>query len=360
MDGHSVPPMSWDWQVVEPGEIAAHAAAWDSLVVHRRYPAFMRARFLEGAVGTFGCPRGKLVLGRAADRLALGALVVPSGWGRWVTYQPSQLPLGAWVMAAGCRWEDVLPEVARALPGYVVSLSVTQQDPLFAERPDVNPRFEVLDYVPTGWIDVDGSYEDFWQSRGKNLRQNLRKQRRRLEEQGHRLEFNILESPEAVDAAFVDFARLESAGWKAAQGTAIAVDNAQGAFYRGVLADAAARGGAFAFRLALDGRPIAVDFGLRDPASVVILKTTYDETLKSSSPAQLLHEQAFELIFEQRLAPTIEFYGKVMEWHTRWTDQARVLYHVNYFRMPLLQRLRNVLRNRRARRDRADASQNTE
>lgn len=360
MNGPQTSGDALEWQVLEPALIARHASEWDGLVVQRGYPAFMRTGFIGHAIDTFGCPKGRLVLGRMSGQLVVGALVVSTGWGRWASYQPSQLPLGAWIMATGYRWEDVLPSLSRNLPGYPISLSVTQQDPLFTEHPGSDPRLEVLDYVSTGWIDVTGSYDEFWQSRGKNLRQNLRKQRRRLEEQGHRLRFDFLESAAAVDAALLEFSVLESAGWKAALGTAIAPDNAQGDFYRNMLADAAAAGRAFACRLTLDDKPVAVDFGLRDSNSLVILKTTYDETFKGCSPAQLLHEQAFECIFQRRLARTVEFYGKLMEWHSRWTDKSRTLYHVNFFRTPAWRKLRMALQNRRSRRHAAAVMATTE
>jgi CelD/BcsL family acetyltransferase involved in cellulose biosynthesis len=229
----------------------------------------------------------------------------------------------------------------KVLPGFATSLGVTQQDPRLVPRPTDEADCEVLDYVATGWIDVRGTFEEFWQARGRNLRQNLRKTRRRLEEHGEIIAFEFLEQADAVDAALLEFAALESAGWKADGGTAISAENPQGLFYRETLHDYAARGSGFAIRLTMGGRPIAVDFGVRDAESLVILKTTYDEKLKAFSPAQLLHEQAFEHIFQRSLSKRIEFYGKLMEWHTRWTEQSRVLFHVNVYRSSLMRRARD-------------------
>lgn len=269
---------------------------------------------------------------------------MPVGRGQWSTYQPSQLPLGAWVMAPDCDWRVATRSLLKALPGFAVSLGMTQQDPRIAPRPSDEAEREVLDYVATGWIDVRGSFAEFWQARGKNLRQNLPKLRRRLEERGERIAFEFVEHPDAVEAALLDFAALESAGWKAEGGTAVSARNQQGLFYRKTLRDFAARGSGFAVRLTVGGRPIAVDFGVRDADTLVILKTTYDENFRAFSPAQLLHEQAFEYIFQRSLAKRIEFYGKLMEWHTRWTEQSRMLFHVNVFRSQLFRRARNVAR----------------
>jgi CelD/BcsL family acetyltransferase involved in cellulose biosynthesis len=192
-----------------------------------------------------------------------------------------------------------------------------------------------------------GSFEDYWKARGKNLRQNLPKLRRRLEERGATPKFEFLERPTEVDAAFADYAKLESASWKAENGTAISTENQQGKFYRQVLKEYAQRRSAFAVRMSHEGRPIAVDFGVRDAECMVVLKTTYDEGYRAFSPAQLLHEQAFAHVFRKGLARRIEFYGKLMEWHMKWTDQSRMLFHVNYYRSPLVRTARDLLRRTR-------------
>jgi hypothetical protein len=304
----------------------------------------MRAPFLKNAISSFGCAGGRLVLARREKRLVAGGVLVPCRMGQWSTYQPSQLPLGCWVMSRDLRWESILPCVLRELPGLPVSVSFTQQDPHLVSRPMSNGCFETLDYVATGWVNIAGTFDEFWQARGKNLRHNLRKQRRRLEEAGNTLAFEFVDRPSDVDAAFLQFAALESAGWKSAEGTSIAIGNEQGAFYRAMLREFAAQDAAFAIRLQLNGKPIAVDFGIRDSASLVLLKTTYDENLKEYSPAQLLHEQAFEYMFRNSSAERLEFYGRLMEWHSRWTEQSRMLFHVNVYRSPLFRRVRDFVK----------------
>ena len=44
-------------------------------------------------------------------------------------------------------------------------------------------------------------------------------------------------------------------------------------------------------------------------------------------------------IFADRSFDRIEFYGRVMEWHTRWTDEVRTLYHATTYRWPFVARL---------------------
>ena len=58
-----------------------------------------------------------------------------------------------------------------------------------------------------------------------------------------------------------------------------------------------------------------VSLGPLEPSPLkkgVILKTTYDESIKTSSPAILIRQDAFQLIFDQQICEHIEFYGKVV------------------------------------------------
>ena len=126
--------------------------------------------------------------------MAAGVLAGVVG-GRWVSFQPSQLPLGAWLLSPEIGWRQVVDSLLRRLPGFPVTIGITQQDPERSPRPENDSRVDDLDYVNTGWVDVVGTFDAFWEGRGKNLRQNLRKQRRKLEEQGGDMRFDVLSTP---------------------------------------------------------------------------------------------------------------------------------------------------------------------
>jgi len=338
---------AWERHPVE--EFSRIAADWDRIVTEAGYPPFLDSRFLKHLVDVFGCRRGQFLVGRRDARPVAAGLFVRDGLGRWVSYQPSQLPLGAWIALPGESWTGLMRSICSTLPGAALAIGLTQLDPRLNPRPEDNDRLETLDYVATAWVELDRTFEEYWEARGKNLRQNLRKSRRKIDDMGGRLSLTVVESPEAVDAAFLDFAAIESVGWKASSGTAISATNDQGRFYRGLLAEFAARGQGFAICLSLDGQPIALDFGIRDASTIVLLKTTYDENHKALSPAQLLHEQAFEYFFKYWAPARVEFYGKVMEWHTRWAEDSRMLFHVNVYRSPSVRRVARLVKSLRAR-----------
>jgi hypothetical protein len=221
-------------------------------------------------------------------------------------------------------------------------LGLSQLDPLFGDRPKDGGHWQTLDYIETPWVEVSGSFEDYWAARGKNLRTNMRKQRAKLEAEGTPPRLEVLTSPADVAQGLADYGRLESAGWKAADGTAIHPDNAQGRFYRAML-EAFCRGGAGSiYRYSFGGKVVAVDLCVASTETLVVLKTTYDESYKTLSPSSLMREDALRGVFAGGRIRRIEFYGRLMEWHTRWTDKKRVLYHANYHRWPFLSRLRSL------------------
>ena len=82
---------------------------------------------------------------------------------------------------------------------------------------------------------------------------------------------------------------------------------------------------------------------LEGNGSLIILKTTYDESIKSSSPAFLMRQEAVRQLFAEGRIRRIEFHGKLMQWHTRWSDEARTMYHINYHRWAAVSTARRLI-----------------
>jgi endonuclease/exonuclease/phosphatase (EEP) superfamily protein YafD len=147
---------------------------------------------------------------------------------------------------------------------------------------------------------------------------------------------DVVTTEAGVEAAIAEYARLEAAGWKGKSGTALAPENLQGQFYRQALARACRRGQGEIHRYCLGDSAVAMDLCLRDGATLIVLKTAYDEAFAKFSPASLMREEQLRRLFAGGVTRRVEFYGPVMDWHTRWTQDARMLYHVNCYRLPLL------------------------
>lgn len=201
-----------------------------------------------------------------------------------------------------------------------------------------------MDYIQTGWIEVNASFDTFWESRGKNLRTNLRKQRTKLAGEGVTVSFDCITRADDVVMAMTEFARLESAGWKADQGTAVSSDSAQGRFYAEMMAAFCAAGKGEIWQLRFGDKVVAVDLCIEADSVLVILKTAYDPEYRTVSPSSLLKQDALKKVFDDGRIKRVEFYGRLMEWHTRWTDNARTLFHVNAFRWDWVRKLNETRR----------------
>lgn len=337
------------WSIHPAASLAAMRSEWDELVAGVGAIPFLETAFLIPLIESFGAGTERLALARRDGKLVAAAILAPHGIGRWQTFQPSQLPLGPWLALAGEDGAALACSLISTLPGLNVGVGLTQLDPRFSAQVVVDPRLRKSDYIDTAWVDVDGTFDDYWASRGKNLRTNVRKQRTKLEADGVGIEFSILTRTDDVAAAIAEYARLEASGWKAENGTAVSEENAQSLFYRRMLENFSSDGRAEIWRCAFNGSAAAMDLCITAGDTLVILKTAFDAQHKSISPATLLHHDAFKRIFDERAGiRRIEFYGRVMEWHTRWTSNVRQLFHLTAFRWAGLHAVRERIAALRA------------
>ena len=339
------------WTIVPAARFGDYAARWAALNNAGPAAPMLAPSFVGSLLACFGSGAELLALCEDQGETCAAAVLAPQGPGRWATFQPAQSPVGLWLQHPGLEQAALAAGLMRALPGFTLLLALTQCDPLLAPRPLEDGRVRTLDYIATARIDVDadGGFDAYWQARGKNLRNNLKKQRNRLAADGvvTRLETVTLEADMAQ--AVRDYGRLESAGWKAGSGSAVDAANPQGRFYTQMLEAFARSGQARVYRYWFGEQLAAMDLCIHERDCIVILKTAYDESVPSSlSPALLMREEAVRGLFDEGSFARIEFYGRVMEWHTRWTDAVRTLYHLNLYRWPLLTRTHALLQARAA------------
>lgn len=344
-------PRDLVWTLLPSDRFPEIAPQWDALNVRTCNLPFLESLFLAPLLRVFGEGNEHVALCHRGDMLVAAMIVCRVGAGRWQTFQPSQLPLGPVLVDPSLKMSDIAPALLARFPGLGLSLGLTQLDPSFTARPEDCATLATMDYIQTAWVEVVGTFDEYWNGRGKNLRQNMRKQRNRLVKEGVETELEVLSAVEVVEDALADYGRLEAASWKADTGTAITADNDQGRFYAQMLRSFCAVGRGAIYRYRIGGRVAAMDLCIISGDTLVILKTTYDASDKTLSPAFLMREEQFGRIWAEATIKRIEFYGKVMEWHTRWTELARTLYHLTCFRWPAvksLQQLRHRLRERQS------------
>jgi hypothetical protein len=313
-------------------QFQAHQERWNEINRSFANHILLEANFVDALLRHFG---GKEVrLGISADPKRPGmALLASVRWGIWETFQPSQAPLGLIVLGYKDDTREGLRDLMRSLPGYPLQLGIQHQDPDFSAIPlaPQQPNLKVVSYIETGSLSLEGTFDDYWSSRSDDLKKNNARRRRRLADQGKRLEFLVHSDPSSVAACIRSYGVLESQGWKAQGGTAVAEGNAQGRFYREVMEMFCGRGEGTIFELLLDGKTIASELWVGNKDMRVNLKTTFDETLKQLAPGFLMKEEIIRWAYSRGDWRLLEFYGRLMEWHTKWIGRSRTLYHVNYY-----------------------------
>ena len=336
------------WELVPDRDFDRLSGAWDDINRANTATALLESRFVALLLRHFRQGPISLALGREGNNIVAMTLCEATGRGTWSTFQPDQAPLGLWLIAPHVDPVTAARALLRRLPGLAWQFGVMQQDPDIAPTPGPAPDVRTLDYIRTARVHLTGTFDAYWEARGKNLRHNLRRQRNRLDREGISPHLEIATEVSAMARAVSDYGRLESAGWKAESGTAIAADNVQGQFYRALLETYARTGDAVAYRYFYNDRLVATDLCVRGNGIINWLKTTYDETQQTSSPAALLRQESFKVAFDDPGLRLLEFYGPVKDWHTKWADEARTMYQWNLYRAPWMAAVHEYIRTRRA------------
>jgi hypothetical protein len=264
------------------------------------------------------------------------------------TFQPSQAPLGLIVLGTQEDIVGQIGDIVSCFPGYVLGLAVMQQDPSVTQFATVeHDEVERLDYITTSRLKLNGTFEEYWKTRSHNLVHNLARQRRRFGEQNLRFELVSQRDAACVFDELQIYGRLESSGWKSNDGTAITAENVQGHFYRELLENFCGMGEGVIYRLDMNGTPIASALCVERRGALMVLKITYDENVPRCSPGLLLHEEMLKSLFDQQKVKVIEYYGRYTDWHRKWTDEVRTMYHINFYRASWVPKVRNLIKSTR-------------
>jgi CelD/BcsL family acetyltransferase involved in cellulose biosynthesis len=164
------------------------------------------------------------------------------------------------------------------------------------------------------------------------FRQNLRRRRRRLAEQGE-VKYGLLDGKDGdqLDAALADFFVIEASGWKGRGGTAIAQRPELVGFYTQIARDAARRGALALGFLELGGRRIAAHLSIVHGGRHFLIKLGYDESFHEFSPGQQLTAEAIRDSCERGLSE-FDFLGPCMDWKLDWEAALRTHTWLTIFR----------------------------
>jgi hypothetical protein len=306
---------------------------WDLLNRAQGNHILLDSRFVLPLLRHFGT--AKTMLGICRNGQMCGMVLLDSITpGLLRTFQPSQAPLGLFLLSTGAAIYEQLTELTQSLPPYVLGVAVLQQDCEFSimARADRPRWIQRIEYIQTSRILIGESFEEYWQGRSKSFVADLARRIRRMEREKLAVEFDVISDPIKVEECIKEFGRMESAGWKGKEGTAVSSDNSQGRFYLDVLRSFCERGEGRIYCLKINGKTVACDLSFQRNRICVDLKTAFDEQYKMYSVGSLLMMHRLMHTFSDNKIKSVEFYGRANDWSRKWTSEIRPICHYNVYR----------------------------
>jgi hypothetical protein len=191
------------------------------------------------------------------------------------------------------------------------------------------------------YITLEGDFDGYFRSLGRNFRRNLTKAQNRIRRsfsQEPQSEFTTGFDPDRFNA----FIELEASGWKGRRGTAIRCEQANLNFYRALTERLAASGWLEWHFLKLQGRPIAGHLAVRLGSKLLLPKIAFDETYAHLSPGNILLLSLLERLFQEGNVQELDLLTD-MSWHANWNSRKRPYYDVQVFPKSLFSLLSGYL-----------------
>jgi CelD/BcsL family acetyltransferase involved in cellulose biosynthesis len=229
-------------------------------------------------------------------------------------------------------WLSACPDATRELAEYALGLGV----PLLLNR--VPADADVCRILPAAnrlglsiarqsdsclAIDTSGTWERYAGRLSRHFSSTLVKLRRRSERTfGEVRVVHAVPSCGEVSQVLDDYADLESAGWKAREGSALGQQHELRAFFLRYLGRAAARGRLRVATLFLGSERAAMEVAVDAYNRRWQLKTAYHEAVARFSPGIQLMSASIRDSFDRGLA-SYEFLGVAESWEERWLPEVR-------------------------------------
>lgn len=326
------PAVTTQWIKASFTDTDAFWAQWDRL--NTRYNAahpMLDSRFVRPLIKHF--PQELEVL-RGENLGQVTALLLLQNKGRGVVqvFAPSQAQICLCLVPERLDMRALLA----ALSALQLRLDCWFVDPLFQQGMLDSASYASAQISSINMdIVIDGEFDQYWADRSKNLRKGIKRYLNKIEEQFDDVRFRVLDRPEQIAEAVEDYGLLESQGWKADGGTAVHPENTQGRYYQAMLVDFAAKGNAVVFEIRLGERLVASRLCIYNPECLIILKTTFDESLKEYAFGRVLLFKILVHLFETKTTRRVDFYTNATQDQLRWATAQRPQYHMSHYRRGL-------------------------
>lgn len=321
--------MGWE---LHPAKSAfpTFAGDWDRLnaQLYDSHP-FFDSRFVGPLLEHFANGKERLCIYRT-EGLVSGALILqPECMGRWSSFRPSQAQATAILLSDTSSIYTLL----QTLPNFAWTIELYSVDPRYA--PDFSrSKMATIIFASSHTIGIhpDLSFTEYWDKRSKNIKANIRRNFNRTKKEFLVPVLSELTEHAQMRDGVARFGELESAGWKGAAGTAVAMENSQGEFYSDVLGRFALSNQAAVYELYAGEKLASSRLVISSERMLIILKTTFDETFARFAPGWILLYQLIQKHLEKQTGKTIEFYTNATPEQMEWATFSCALQNIQLFR----------------------------
>jgi len=182
--------------------------------------------------------------------------------------------------------------------------------------------YTIRDTSGTPWLPINTGWAQFEASISASRRASMRRARRRAEESGS-VSFEILSpDPEKLDTLLEEIFRVEAAGWKGRDKTAMLSNEPIKRFFDLYSVEAARLGILRFCFMKIDSEVVAVQIAIEHSNKFWVLKIGYDEGWARCSPGTLLMHETIRYAFERGLQ-SYEFLGSDQPWLHIWARGVR-------------------------------------
>jgi len=286
--------------------------------------------FIDNLLKYFGGGQEQICVHKSNGIIDGMLIIKPDAWGTWSLFLPMQTQIGCLLL----KDARILHRLFTKFSGFSHSLICLCQDTLY--NPWLSAEDELplifVDHCLTIGIDLNSSFEDYWNSRARKLRQNIGRYLRRIQDAGLSIRLDYTDKAADIPAAVERYGEIESAGWKGKEGTAVHIDNIQGMFYRDLLTDFARREKASVYELYIGNKLVASRLCIFSDTMLVMLKTAYNESFSEYAPGRIMLYALLEREFNLGRFNQIEFYTHATSDQLAWATSERMIKHVRVFR----------------------------
>jgi CelD/BcsL family acetyltransferase involved in cellulose biosynthesis len=314
--------------LLDPAELSSFREQWDAIALGIGWP-MAESGWVMPAIRCLE-PRAdvRVLLALKAGKLRAGVALSGERATPGAVYRPA----GSAALAEANVLLAADAEAAGALLGQLAGLGIPFALPrmLYGERLEAAltsacaGRGKLIETGSSGApsLDISKGIDAVLGGLSANWRSGLRRKERKLARLGQVGFTATTPSGDEVDRELEAFAALEDAGWKGRGGSSIRRRTGFESFFRSALRHFAGERRVRFDHLTLDGKDLAIQFGLVSHGRYMLIKPTYDEHLSDLSPGYLLTLAAIRHSIDTGLT-AYEFLGADDPWKLHWTKVLR-------------------------------------